>query len=372
MKHLRLNPQLLKVPLYVAGKSAEQAREELGLDEIVKLASNENPLGPSPLAVAALQKHLQQAHRYPGIAERDLRRRLASFHGEGFTPQHFVVGSGGTDVLRMVAQAFLFEAGASIMGKVTFPLYDLLTTMYGGTSVKLEPVDGYRLDLPGMAQVVGQETRLIWLCSPNNPTGSVIEQQQADAFLDRLPDHVVVVFDESYCDYVTDSSAVQSTRYVLDGRPVVVVRSFSKSAGLANLRVGYGIAHPDLIEYLLHTVLPFNTGAPVVQAALASMDDHEYKRRSQELVVEQREELAAGLAAAGLSAHPSQANFVFVTEVPGGGQAFADKLLQAGIVVRPMAGFGEPNAIRVTVGTREQNQQLLRAVSEILNPVHGG
>ncbi len=369
MKELKLNPQLLKVPLYVAGMSAEEVREELGLEEVVKLASNENALGASPKAVAALHESLQQAHRYPGIADRELRRRLADSHGEGFTEKHFIIGNGGTDVLRMIAQAFIFEDGESVMGRVTFPLYSLLTTMYGGTSIKVDPAQGYALDLPAVAEAVGPDTRLVWLCSPNNPTGSIIEQGEADAFIGRLPDHVVVVFDESYCDYVTDEAAVRSTQYVLEGRPVVVVRSFSKSAGLANLRVGYGIAHPELIEYLLHTVLPFNTGAPVIQAALASMDDEEFKQRSRKLVEEQRDFLFSRMRELGLNAHPSQSNSVWVTDVPGGGHAFAEKILDSGVIVRPMAAFGEPDAIRVTVGTREQNERLLKAVSEALEVV---
>ncbi|MFQ5923757.1 MAG: pyridoxal phosphate-dependent aminotransferase [Anaerolineales bacterium] len=367
MKELNLNPQLLKVPLYIAGKSAEEVREELGLQEVVKLASNENALGPSPKAVAALHESLQHAHRYPGIAERELRRQLANSHGTGFTAEHFIIGNGGTDVLRMVAQAFIFKAGESIMGRVTFPLYDLLTTMYGGTSIRVDPTEGYALDLPAMADAVGPDTRLVWFCSPNNPTGRVIEQGEADTFLDRLPDHVVVVFDESYCDYVTDGAAVQSTDYVLQGRPVISVRSFSKSAGLANLRVGYGIAHPDLIDYLLHTVLPFHTGAPVIQAAMASMDDHDFQQRSRKLVEEQREFLFSRLSDLGLNSHPSQSNFVLVTDVPGGGHAFAEKMARTGVIVRPMAAFGEPDAIRVTVGLREQNERLLKAVSETLN-----
>jgi histidinol-phosphate aminotransferase len=372
MKNLRLNPQLLKVPLYVAGKSVEEVREELELDEVVKLASNENALGPSPKAMAALRENLREAHRYPGIAERELRRRLASDHGGGYTADHFIIGSGGTDVLRMVAQAFLFEGGQSIMGKVTFPLYQLLTTMYGGTSVEVEPLADYSLDLPAMAEAVGPDTRLVWLCSPNNPTGSVLEQSQADAFLGRLPDHIVVVFDESYCDYVTDPAAVQAARYVLEGRPVVVVRSFSKSAGLANLRVGYGIAHPDLIEYLLHAVLPFSTGAPVIEAAIASLDDSEFKARSRKLIEEQRTHLVDRLAEAGMNAQPTQSNFILVTDVPGGGQAFAEWLLERGVIVRPTVGFGEPSGIRITVGLPEQNEYLLQAVAEILGVVQGG
>jgi histidinol-phosphate aminotransferase len=370
MKALKLDPHLLKVPLYVAGKSEEEVQEELGLQDVVKLASNENPLGPSPKAVAALHESLQHAHRYPGIAERELRRRLAEAHGKGFTDKHFIIGNGGTDVLRMIAQAFIFDFGESVMGSVTFPLYSLLTTMFGGTSIQVDPSDGYALDLPAMADAVGSNTRLIWICTPNNPSGMIIKQREADALLDRLPDHVVVVFDESYCDYASDRSAFDSTQYVLQGRPVVVVRSFSKSSGLANLRVGYGIAHPELIEYLLHTVLPFNTGAPVIQAAMASMGDVEFQERSRKLVEEERDFLFTRLDAMGLNSHPSQANFIFVTDVPGGGQEFARMMLRTGVIVRPMDGFGEPNGIRVTVGLREQNEQLLKAVSEVLEVVH--
>jgi len=372
MKKLKLNPQLLKVPLYIAGKSSEEVREELGLEQVVKLASNENPLGPSPKAVAALHESLQHAHRYPGIADRELRRRLADSHGAGFTEKHFIIGNGGTDVLRMIAQAFIFEGGESVMGRVTFPLYGLLTTMFGGTSIKVDPAEGYALDLPAMVKAVGPETRIVWFCSPNNPSGLIIKHGDAEAFLDGLPDHVVAVFDESYCDYVTDREAVNSTHFVVQGRPVIVVRSFSKSSGLANLRVGYGIAHPEIIEYLLHTVLPFGTGGPVLRAATASMDDQDFIDRSRKLVEEERDFLHTRLSDLGLKSHPSQANFILVTDVPGGVKSFAEKMLRTGVIIRPMGAFGEPNGIRVTVGLREQNEQFLKAVAEILDVVYEG
>jgi len=362
MNGLRLNPQLLRVPLYIAGKSPEQVCQELGLTEVIKLCSNENPLGPSPMAVAALRDVLPQAHYYPGIVELELKRKLATCHRNGLTEQHFIVGNGATDVLRMVAQAFIFDGGEAVVDRVTFPLYALLTTMYGGDVVKVGLRADYGSDLVAMGEAVTPQTRIVWLCSPNNPTGLVLSQAEVDAFFGRLPEHVVVVFDEAYCEYVTDPNCVDSLRYVYQGRNVIVVRSFSKTSGLANLRVGYGIAPPDLIEYLLHTVLPFNTGALPIVAAMASLEDHAFHRRSRELVQQERAFLYAGLSEMGLRCLPSQANYLLVLDPPLGAPGLADALLRKGLIVRPMAGFGLPNALRVTVGLREQNEQFLAAV----------
>jgi histidinol-phosphate aminotransferase len=364
-----LNRQLLQVPLYVAGKCPEQVRQELGLSEVLKLCSNENPLGPSPMALAALRNALAEANRYPGIAERELRRKLVAYYGNGLTEQHFIIGNGATDVLRMVAQAFIFDGGGSVVDRVTFPLYALLTTMYGGRATRVAPRPDYHLDLSAMADAITAQTRIVWLCSPNNPTGLVLSQTAVDAFIERLPEHVVVVFDEAYCDYVTDPDYADSLRYVRQGRNVIAVRSFSKSSGLANLRVGYGIAHPELIEYLLHTVLPFNTGALSMVAAAASLDDHEFHRCSQELVQRERDFLFARLSEMGLTCLPSQTNFLLVTDPPLGAQALVDALLHQGVIVRPMAGFGLPNALRVTVGLREQNERFLAAIRKALAKV---
>jgi len=365
VRDLKLSPHLLKVPLYIAGKSAEQVREELGLEQVIKLASNENPLGPSPKAMAALRQALAQAHRYPGLSERELRRGLAAHHS--LSEDHFIIGNGGTDVLRMIAQGFVFDGGEAVMGRVTFPLYRLLTTMFGGRPVEVEAGPGLALDLPAMAEAVAADTRLLWLCSPNNPTGLALSRSEVDALVDRLPAHLLLVLDESYHDYITQPDVVDSLRYVREGRPVISVRSFSKAAGLANLRVGYGIAEPEIIEYLMHTLLPFNTGGPALQAALASLQDHEHARASLELVQREREFLVSSLGALGLSCLPSQANFALVNDVPGGGREFADELLQRGVIVRPMGGFGVPQAVRVSVGTRAENERLLRAVDELVS-----
>lgn len=369
MKGLNINPRLLQVPLYIAGKSAEEVREELGLDEVLKLASNENPIGPSPMALAALRDALTEAHRYPGVAERDLRRKLAAHHGSGLTENHFIIGNGATDVLRMNAQAFVFDGGETVMCRVTFPLYGLLTTMFGGRPVKVEPDSTFNLDLEATAAAITPETRIVWFCSPNNPTGLVIKRRWLEGFFERLPQHVVVVLDESYHDYVDDPEAVDGLDFVLQGYPLVAVRSFSKSAGLANLRVGYGITHPELVEYLLHTVLPFNSGGLALLAAAASLDDADYLVRSRSLVHREREFLVERLRRLGLSCLTTQSNFVLVLDVPRGGEALAGQMMRRGIIVRPMGGFGLPGAIRVSVGSREQNERMLSALEEALTVI---
>lgn len=369
VKSFKLNPHLLKVPLYIAGKSGEEVQEELGLEQVIKLASNENPMGPSPKAVAALRDELAQAHRYPGLAERELRRALASHHS--LSESHFIIGNGGTDVLRMIAQAFVFDGGETVMGRVTFPLYRLLTTMFGGRPVEVEAGQDLALDLPAMARAVGADTRLLWLCSPNNPTGLPLRQAEVDALLDRLPPHVLLVLDESYHAYLTHPEPLDSLRYVRQGRPVVSVRSFSKAAGLANLRVGYGVAEPEIIEYLMHTVLPFNSGGPAMWAALASLEDHEHARASQETVQREREFLHDHIRQLGLSCLPSQANFVLICQVPGGGQPFADALMRRGVIVRPMGGFGVPQGVRVSVGTRPENERFLSALADLIDERQG-
>lgn len=350
---------------YEPGKpEAELAREHgLELADIVKLASNENPLGPSPLAVAALQAAVSEAHRYPGVAERELRRKLAARHG--LTPDHYVIASGGTDVLRVIAQAFIFDDGAAVMPAMTFPMYTLLTGLYGGRVQTVPAGAGGAIDLAGIAAAVAGDTRIVWLCSPNNPTGLTLAHEAVATLLAGLPEHVVLVLDESYRDYVDDPEAVDGLALLAGGRPVVLVRSFSKSAGLANLRVGYAVAPPPLAAYLRRGLLPFNTGAPVIRAALASLDDTDYQRRSRELVLAERRFLYDGLCALGLRALPSQANFVLALDPPGGAAALVAALERDGIIVRLAGGFGAPNGVRITVGLRAQNVRVLAAIERL-------
>jgi len=367
MQGLALNPDLLRVPLYIAGQSSEEIQDSLGIAEILKLNSNENPCGPSPMAIAALHAAIPRMHRYPGTSERDLRRKLALHHQKGLTEHHFIIGNGGTDVLRMIAQAFIFDGGESIASSVTFPLYALLTKMFGGRVVQVPLGPGYQMDLPGMADAITPHTRILWLCSPNNPTGLILTRQAVDSFLERVPEHVVVVFDEAYGDYVTDPEHTDSVAYIHQERNVIAVRSASKGIGLANLRVGYAIARPDLIEYLMHTVLPFNSGGLALRAAAAALDDHEFQRRSRELAQRERAFLYSRLTQMGFYCLPSQANFVLIVDPPVEAPALFEALLRQGVLVRPMAAFGLPNALRVTVGLREENERFLEAFQVALS-----
>jgi histidinol-phosphate aminotransferase len=366
MTQLQFNPHLLKVPLYIAGKSIEEVQEELGLDEVVKLGSNENPLGPSPLAVGAAAQVLTEAHRYPGHWEKVLRCKLGPAIDPGFTEHNILLGNGACDVLRMVTQAFIGEGDEMITARATFPMYAILTTMFGGRTVEVPLTPDYRFDLPAMLRAVTPDTRLVVLCTPNNPTGTIITACEADEFMAQVPEHVVVVFDESYCDFVTDGGHADSIRYIRQGRSVVSVRSFSKKCGLANLRVGYAVGRAEIVEYLHHAQLPFNTGSVSLAAAAASLDDHDYQRRSTQLVKEEREYLYAAFDDLDLNYVRSHANFVLVVDPPVGAKALVEAVLRKGVIVRWAGSMGMPNAVRVTIGTREQNAQFVAALRAVL------
>ncbi len=362
----RLNPNLLTVPLYIAGKSIEEVQEEFGLDEVIKLASNESSVGPSPLAVEAARRALLNAHRYPGISDRKLRQKLSQYLDADVLEENVIIGNGGTDLLRMITQAFVFDGGNTVMSRATFPMYKILTTAYGGTPRIVDSRADYAHDLPVMSSQVDRETRIVFLCSPNNPSGHVISHDELEAFLAMMPGHVVVVIDESYREFVTDPRCADSLALFNQGHNLIIVRSFSKTAGLANLRVGFAVGSSKLIEYLRHAQLPFHTGGIALAAAAASLDDCEYQDRNYKAVVDGREYLHAELHRMGLNALPSQANFVTIADPPIQPGVIVDSLMRRGLVVRAMTAFGMPNAVRVTVGSRPENEQFLEALRAVL------
>jgi histidinol-phosphate aminotransferase len=363
--HPPFNPDLQQLPVYLPGRSIEEVKAEFGLSEVHKLASNENPLGASPMALAAAQATLARTHRYPGVMQRELCAKLSE--RLGVAAGQIVVGNGGTDVLRIVTQAFVFGGGNCVMSQVTFPMYHILTTMFGGTPRQVKSLPDYRHDLAAMAGCVDDETRLIFLCSPNNPTGSIITQAECDQLLAQLPGHVVVVLDEAYCDFVDDADYAAGLGYIADHPNVIVVRSFSKSAGLANLRIGYGVTSLELAAYLRHTCLPFFIGDVALAAAAASIDDYDYQQRTRAVVLAGRAYLTEALRGLGLNCLPSQGNFVTFVDPPRAPADLVQALLRRGFIVRAMNIFGMPNAIRVSVGTQETNEKFIAALRAIVS-----
>ncbi len=367
MKNPRFNPILIKLPFYVPGKSIEEVKQEFGLDEAVKMASNESPIGSSPKAIAAAQAMLTQAHLYPGNIERDLRRKLAHHLGNNLNEDHFVIGNGGTDILQMIAQAFIFDGGNAVMSRTTFPMYHIFTRAFGGEPRQVEPLSNCQHDLDGMLEQIDEDTRLVFLCTPNNPTGHIITQAEADAFMARVPEHVVVLFDEAYYDFVDDPAYANSVAYIKEGHNVLILRSFSKTAGLANMRVGFLIGPERLTDYVRHVKRPFHTGAVSLAAAMGSLDDCEYLHQHQQVVWEGRRYLYTKLDELGLNYFPGQTNFVTITNPPIPANDLVQALLQRGVIVRSMAGFGLSNAFRVTVGSQKANEMFVNALKEILD-----
>jgi len=366
---VRLNPDLLRVVPYVPGKSAKDVQAEFGLAEVVKLASNENPCGPSPLAIAAARKALADAHLYPGGADLALRARIASEANPAWEARWVLTGSGATDILRMLSLAFA-AGGEVLVPEITFPMYRTCAAMFGAAVRTVPMRSDWGIDLPALAAAVTAETRLVHICTPNNPTGLALRRPEVEAFLGEMPPWVVVAFDESYRAFDASPEPIDAARYVACDRPVVVVRSFSKAAGLANLRIGYVLGPPDLLAYLARAQLPFHIGAAACAAALASLDDHVFHARGRRLVLAERAFLQAQLLQRGLAALPSQTNFVLALGLPAPADQVVDALQRRGVIVRNMAPWGLPRALRVSVGTRDQNLRFLAALDRALETAH--
>lgn len=362
----RLNPNLLSLSPYVAGKSVDEVKQELGLAEIIKLASNESPIGPSPRAIEAARAILDQAHRYPGGLGLALRRTLAHRLGSGLDEHNFMLGNGGTDILRLITQAFVFDGGNTVMSRATFPMYKIFTTMFNGEPRIIAPCPDYRQNLDAMAAAIDADTRLVFLCSPNNPTGHSITQREAERFMARLPPHVVAVFDESYYEYVNDPDYADSLAFLRQGQSVLIVRSFSKAGGLANMRIGYMIGSPELAQYVSRAKAPFHTGDISLAAALASLDDADFIARQTQAVQTGRRFLYDALTGLGLRCLPSQANFVTFYDPPLPPETLTAALLRRGFIVRAMTGFGMPNAVRVSVGSPHENAAFVAALTAVL------
>lgn len=370
--HLRFSPHLLSVPDYRSGTTLEDAARRSGIADVVKLCSNENVLGPSRRAVAAIRTAARSLHLYPPPTDEGLRERLARMEGKGHTADDIVCGHGASDVLGMIGEAFLEAGDEAILCPPTFPLYGIVIARRGARAVRV-PLVGPRFeyDVEGILGAVTPSTRLVFLCSPVNPTGTILSADGAARLMDRLPRHVLAVFDESYRDFVDDPGANDARVFVRAGLPALALRSMSKSWGLAGLRVGWGLASAEVAGYLRRLRGPFALGSLAIAGASAAVDDLAHVARTRRLVIRERAWLVRELARRGLDPIPSQANFVLFQ--PGRPpETVYGQLVDRGVVVRPAAFFDRPESIRVTVGTRAQNRRFLDALDFVLSAERAG
>ena len=355
------NEQLRDLAVYEPGKPIEETARELGADagKIIKLASNENPLGPSPKALVAMRAALGSAHLYPDGGGFYLREALAA--RLDFSREHLILGSGSNEIIEFLGHAFLNRGDDVITSEHAFIAYKLVAAVFGARAIEV-PSPDLRHDLDGIIAAITPKTRLIFIANPNNPTGTLARQFQIDRFIERVPPHIVVVFDEAYFEYLDDPP--DTLRFVRAGRNVAVLRTFSKIQGLASLRIGYGMARPELIQVLQKTRQPFNVNGIAQAAALASLGDDEHRRETKRVTDEGRAYLQREFTTMNLRFVPSAANFVLVNV--GDGPKTFRALLERHIIVRALKGYHLPQWVRISVGTMEQNRRCIAALKEVL------
>lgn len=355
-------PHIEALKPYVPGKPIEQVKRELGLTDVIKLASNENPLGPSQAAIDAMRLGAQSVGLYPEGDAPALREAVATHLR--VPGDRLVFGNGSDEVLHLLAMTFLQPGDHVVQGDPSFAMYEIYTQQCNATSIKV-PLKNYTHDLSAMVEALTPRTRIVFIANPNNPTGTLVRRGEVETFLDRVPENVLVVFDEAYDEYVDDPEKPSTLPYVLDRRNVVVLRTFSKAYALAGLRVGYGVARPEIASLLNRVRSPFNVNLIAQGAAAAAIGDQEHIAKSVELNARGRDYFYREFERLGLAYVPSQANFVLVDVGRDSREVFAG--LQAlGVIVRPGAGLGLPRHIRVTVGTQEQNERFIKALEDVL------
>jgi len=354
--------RILKIVSYIPGKSIEEVEKEFGAKNWIKLASNENLLGPSPKAVEAIREELPNIYLYPEGPCPLLRKALAQKFS---VPERMVVLANGADnLILMIACAFVNEGDEVVMADPTFSVYSNTTQIMGGKRVKVKLKD-YTHDLYGMLKRVTQKTKLIFICNPNNPTGTTVSLESFNQFLSKLPKRVIVVLDEAYGDFVEDPFYPNGLDYIKEGRQIILLRTFSKVYGLAGLRIGYALGKGDLVDCLYQVRDPFPVHRLAQVAAVASLNDEEHVVRSIQLVYEGKRYLYKELDKMGLPYVPSQANFVFIDFEQDSSEIF-QALLTEGIIIRPGKIWGYPTFARVTIGRMEDNQKFIQALKKIV------
>ncbi len=352
-----------KLRPYKPGKPIYEVQKEFGLTRVVKLASNENPLGPSPKALEAAAESLKECHRYPDPHALTLRERLAERFDLG--TENVIVGAGSEGIMANIVRVFLQDHDEVLTSDAAFLGFPILCRARGIEPIRV-PLTEYRFDLAGLAQAITERTKLIYLCNPNNPTGTIFTRQEFDRFMAQVPERVLVIQDEAYCEYAASQPEFpDSMDYRYDN--VITLRTFSKAYGLAGFRVGYGFGHPELIQSLWKVKLPFEPSAPSQAAAVAALEDHEFLVSTLETNQRGQDFLYRELRRLRLRYIPSYTNFVMVVldsaqEV----NRIITEMLQRGVILRPLEQAGLPNCLRISIGNSDENQFCISALEEVL------
>ncbi|HET7910026.1 MAG TPA: histidinol-phosphate transaminase [Nitrospira sp.] len=355
---LHVHPDIAALSPYVPGKPIDELQRELGLTRVVKLASNENPLGPSPKAMAVINDGLATLHRYPDGGAFRLREAIADRWK--VAAGQVILGNGSDEILGLLARTFLSPGDEAIMADQTFAIYKMEVMAAHGTPVVV-PLVQWRHDVAGMAAAITERTRLLFLCNPNNPTGTMVSADEVAKLLAKVPAGVVVVFDEAYYEYVRSSEFPDSMAYVRQGRNAVVLRTFSKIYGLAGLRIGYGVTTPEIVNFLNRVRPPFNVNSLAQRAALAALRDDEHVATSRAANQAGMDQVVTGLRALGFAPIASEANFLYF-DVGRDGRRVFEALLRHGVIIRHIEG----RMIRVTIGQTEENVAFLTALKQVL------
>lgn len=348
---------------YKPGKPIYEVQQEFGLSRVVKLASNENPLGPSPKALKAAAESLNECHRYPDPHAIVLREQLAQRFDLG--PENVIVGAGSEGIMANIVRVFLQDQDEVLTSDAAFLGFPILCRARGIEPTRV-PLKEFRFDLDGLANAITDRTKLIYLCNPNNPTGTIFTREEFDRFMARVPERVLVIQDEAYCEYAASQPEFpDSMDYRYDN--VITLRTFSKAYGLAGFRVGYGFGHPELIQSLWKVKLPFEPSAPSQAAAVAALEDHEFLIRTLETNQRGQDYLYRELRRLRLRYIPSYTNFIMVVlQNPLQVEQIITPMLHRGVILRPLEQAGLPNCLRISIGNADENQFCIAALEAVL------
>ena len=358
-----INRKIIEITPYQPGKPIDELRRELGLKKVIKLASNENPLGPSPKAVSAIKRALTKINRYPEGTCFYLRKRLSK--KLKVKPQNLIFGNGSDELIDIIIKAFSEPDDEIITADTTFLEYKIIAQQ-NGRRVKAVHLKDFKYDLQRIKKDISPKAKVIFIANPNNPTGTYVNRYEVDKFLNGLPGDIVVVFDEAYLEFVEHKDFPLSLNYFRQGRKVIILRTFSKIYGLAGLRIGYGIAGEEFIRHMERARQPFNVNSLAQEAGLAALDDTAFIRKAQRVVREGRKYLYSGLDRLKIKYIPSAANFILIDLRQDGLKIF-NKLLKQGVIVRDMRQYGLKDFIRVTIGTEKENRKFVAALKKVLS-----